>query len=60
MVDFVLEHPSISRVHFALVHHQHGGTYIIDLGSGLGLVCFSTKLWVKLLLSFCLILAVLC
>jgi len=36
VVDFVLEHPSISRVHFALVHHAQGDIYIIDLGSGHG------------------------
>ena len=34
--DFQLEHPSISRVHFALVHHRDGGIYVIDLGSGHG------------------------
>eukprot|EP00667_Euglena_gracilis_P017538 EG_transcript_18502 len=44
VVDFVLEHPSISRVHFALVHHQHGGTYIIDLGSGHGTAINNHKL----------------
>eukprot|EP00668_Euglena_longa_P034100 GGOE01043837.1.p1 GENE.GGOE01043837.1~~GGOE01043837.1.p1 ORF type:complete len:343 (+),score=64.17 GGOE01043837.1:35-1063(+) len=44
VVDFVLEHPSISRVHFALVHHQHGGTYIIDLGSGHGTAINNRKL----------------
>uniref|UniRef100_A0A7S1IET3 peptidylprolyl isomerase n=1 Tax=Eutreptiella gymnastica TaxID=73025 RepID=A0A7S1IET3_9EUGL len=36
VVDFKLEHPSVSRVHFALVHHQNGSVFVIDLGSGHG------------------------
>ena len=31
--DFQLEHPSVSRQHAALVHHQNGGVYVIDLKS---------------------------
>eukprot|EP01012_Entosiphon_sulcatum_P044357 TRINITY_DN5900_c0_g1_i1.p1 TRINITY_DN5900_c0_g1~~TRINITY_DN5900_c0_g1_i1.p1 ORF type:complete len:279 (+),score=36.69 TRINITY_DN5900_c0_g1_i1:33-869(+) len=31
--DYSLEHHSVSRVHFALVHHRNGGVFIIDLGS---------------------------
>lgn len=29
--DFQLEHPSASRQHAVLVHHENGGLYIIDL-----------------------------
>eukprot|EP00993_Chasmostoma_nieuportense_P001693 NODE_2550_length_1150_cov_20.554252_g2431_i0.p1 GENE.NODE_2550_length_1150_cov_20.554252_g2431_i0~~NODE_2550_length_1150_cov_20.554252_g2431_i0.p1 ORF type:complete len:301 (+),score=83.72 NODE_2550_length_1150_cov_20.554252_g2431_i0:189-1091(+) len=36
VVDFVLEHPSVSRVHFALIHHRNGSLWVIDLGSGHG------------------------
>ncbi|KAH9086090.1 hypothetical protein LEN26_020485 [Aphanomyces euteiches] len=31
--DIVLEHCSISRMHAALVHHNDGAVYLIDLGS---------------------------
>ena len=31
--DFQLDHPSISRQHAALVHHENGGLYVIDLKS---------------------------
>eukprot|EP00993_Chasmostoma_nieuportense_P003003 NODE_3753_length_907_cov_25.215385_g3600_i0.p1 GENE.NODE_3753_length_907_cov_25.215385_g3600_i0~~NODE_3753_length_907_cov_25.215385_g3600_i0.p1 ORF type:complete len:293 (+),score=47.10 NODE_3753_length_907_cov_25.215385_g3600_i0:51-881(+) len=34
--DYVLEHRSISRVHFALVFHRNGSVYLVDLGSQLG------------------------
>eukprot|EP00252_Welwitschia_mirabilis_P026135 TRINITY_DN8418_c0_g1_i1.p1 TRINITY_DN8418_c0_g1~~TRINITY_DN8418_c0_g1_i1.p1 ORF type:complete len:446 (+),score=111.83 TRINITY_DN8418_c0_g1_i1:497-1834(+) len=31
--DFVLDHPSISRQHAAVVQHRNGSIYVIDLGS---------------------------
>ena len=31
--DYQLDHPSISRQHAALVHHENGGIYLIDLKS---------------------------
>jgi len=34
--DFPIEHPSASRNHAALVHHQNGGLYVIDLKSSHG------------------------
>ena len=34
--DFVLINPSVSRVHFALIHHRNGSTFIIDLESAQG------------------------
>lgn len=34
--DFPLEHASISRNHAALVHHENGGLYVIDLKSSHG------------------------
>ena len=37
--DIVLDHPSASRSHAALVHHQDGRVYIIDLQSVGGAVC---------------------
>lgn len=33
MCDFVLEHPSVSRQHAAVVQHKNGSIYVIDLGS---------------------------
>eukprot|EP00667_Euglena_gracilis_P006773 EG_transcript_6830 len=34
LVDFVVEHPSASRVHFALIHDgAHKAAYVYDLGS---------------------------
>jgi hypothetical protein len=34
--DFQLEHPSASRQHAVLVHHENGGLYAIDLKSSHG------------------------
>ena len=34
--DFPIEHPSASRNHAALVHHENGGVYVIDLQSSHG------------------------
>ena len=34
--DFTLEHPSASRQHAVLVHHENGGIYIVDLKSSHG------------------------
>jgi len=34
--DFPIEHPSASRNHAALVHHENGGLYVIDLKSSHG------------------------
>jgi len=34
--DFQIEHPSASRQHAALVHHENGGLYAIDLKSSHG------------------------
>uniref|UniRef100_A0A7S0NYT0 protein-tyrosine-phosphatase n=2 Tax=Calcidiscus leptoporus TaxID=127549 RepID=A0A7S0NYT0_9EUKA len=34
--DFQLDHPSASRQHAVLVHHQNGGVYVIDLKSSHG------------------------
>jgi len=34
--DFQLEHPSASRQHAALVHHENGGVYLIDLKASHG------------------------
>lgn len=31
--DFVLDHPSVSRQHAAIVPHKNGSIYVIDLGS---------------------------
>mmetsp|Transcript_47823 Transcript_47823/g.79588 ORF Transcript_47823/g.79588 Transcript_47823/m.79588 type:complete len:180 (-) Transcript_47823:531-1070(-) len=31
--DIVLEHPSVSRHHCALVHHKNGTIFVLDLGS---------------------------
>ncbi|ERN19190.1 nuclear inhibitor of protein phosphatase 1 isoform X2 [Amborella trichopoda] len=31
--DFVLDHPSVSRQHAAVVPHKNGSIYVIDLGS---------------------------
>lgn len=31
--DFVLDHPSVSRQHAAVVQHRNGSIYVIDLGS---------------------------
>ena len=31
--DFQIEHPSASRMHAALCHHERGGLYLIDLKS---------------------------
>uniref|UniRef100_A0A0D6RA07 FHA domain-containing protein n=1 Tax=Araucaria cunninghamii TaxID=56994 RepID=A0A0D6RA07_ARACU len=31
--DFVLDHPSVSRQHAAVVQHKNGSIYVIDLGS---------------------------
>ena len=31
--DFQIEHPSASRMHAALCHHERGGLYMIDLKS---------------------------
>lgn len=36
VADFVLEHPSASRVHAALVHHHSGSKFLIDLGTKYG------------------------
>jgi|UniRef100_A0A7S4LMV6 hypothetical protein len=36
VVDYVLEHPSISRVHVALVHHQSGSLFLIEMGTKYG------------------------
>jgi len=33
LVDVLLEHPTISRKHAAIVHHVNGSCHIIDLGS---------------------------
>ncbi|CAM6088855.1 unnamed protein product [Calypogeia fissa] len=33
MCDLVLDHPSVSRQHAAVVLHKNGGIYVIDLGS---------------------------
>ncbi|KAH7287917.1 hypothetical protein KP509_31G002900 [Ceratopteris richardii] len=33
MCDFVLDHPSVSRQHAAVVQHKNGSVYVIDLGS---------------------------
>ena len=34
--DFQLEHPSASRQHAVLVHHENGGVYVIDLKASHG------------------------
>ena len=34
--DIDFEHPSLSRVHLAVVHHQKGSIYVIDLNSAHG------------------------
>uniref|UniRef100_A0A7S0Q8H9 protein-tyrosine-phosphatase n=1 Tax=Coccolithus braarudii TaxID=221442 RepID=A0A7S0Q8H9_9EUKA len=34
--DFQLDHPSASRQHAVLVHHQNGGVYMVDLKSSHG------------------------
>eukprot|EP00898_Chlorokybus_atmophyticus_P007492 jgi/Chlat1/7744/Chrsp66S07325 len=34
--DVVLEHPSISRHHAALLHHHNGSIFVVDLGSAHG------------------------
>uniref|UniRef100_A0A7S1NI91 Peptidylprolyl isomerase n=1 Tax=Eutreptiella gymnastica TaxID=73025 RepID=A0A7S1NI91_9EUGL len=34
--DYVLEHPSVSRVHVALVHHHSGSVFLIDLDTKYG------------------------
>ena len=44
VVDFVLSHPTISRVHFALVHHRSGSCFVVDLDSGYGTAINGTKL----------------
>eukprot|EP00755_Sulcionema_specki_P031989 Sspe_Gene.97774::Locus_71301_Transcript_1_1_Confidence_1.000_Length_1246::g.97774::m.97774/K13216/PPP1R8, NIPP1; nuclear inhibitor of protein phosphatase 1 len=31
--DIELNHQSISRVHFALIHHQNGSLYVMDMGT---------------------------
>eukprot|EP00897_Mesotaenium_endlicherianum_P002963 jgi/Mesen1/2695/ME000167S01848 len=31
--DFVLDHPSVSRQHAAVVHHKNGSVFVIDMGS---------------------------
>ncbi|KAJ7531071.1 hypothetical protein O6H91_14G031400 [Diphasiastrum complanatum] len=33
MCDYVLDHPSVSRQHAAVVQHKNGSIYVIDLGS---------------------------
>ncbi|OAE25283.1 hypothetical protein AXG93_4642s1040 [Marchantia polymorpha subsp. ruderalis] len=33
MCDIVLDHPSVSRQHAAIVQHKNGGIYVIDQGS---------------------------
>ncbi|XP_024390103.1 protein phosphatase 1 regulatory inhibitor subunit PPP1R8 homolog isoform X3 [Physcomitrium patens] len=33
MCDYVLDHPSVSRQHAAVVLHKNGSVYVIDLGS---------------------------
>ncbi|CAM6023560.1 unnamed protein product [Sphagnum balticum] len=33
MCDYVLDHPSVSRQHAAVVQHKNGSVYVIDLGS---------------------------
>ncbi|KAG6542137.1 hypothetical protein Mapa_016489 [Marchantia paleacea] len=33
MCDIVLDHPSVSRHHAAIVQHKNGGIYVIDQGS---------------------------
>eukprot|EP01063_Lacrimia_lanifica_P005294 TRINITY_DN1304_c0_g1_i2.p1 TRINITY_DN1304_c0_g1~~TRINITY_DN1304_c0_g1_i2.p1 ORF type:complete len:420 (+),score=204.03 TRINITY_DN1304_c0_g1_i2:63-1262(+) len=34
--DVPLEHPSISRVHCAVIHHESGSVYVMDLGAAHG------------------------
>ena len=36
LCDILLEHPTISRKHAALVHHRDGSVHLIDLGSAHG------------------------
>eukprot|EP01006_Ploeotia_vitrea_P018086 TRINITY_DN49350_c0_g1_i1.p1 TRINITY_DN49350_c0_g1~~TRINITY_DN49350_c0_g1_i1.p1 ORF type:complete len:384 (+),score=32.54 TRINITY_DN49350_c0_g1_i1:24-1175(+) len=42
--DYTLEHPSLSRVHFAIVHHKNGEPFVIDLRSGHGTFLNDEKL----------------
>lgn len=42
--DIIMEHPSISRQHAALVHHEEGFVYLIDLNSAHGTFVNGDKL----------------
>ena len=37
--DVVIDHPSVSRRHAALVHHHNGRSFVIDLASVCMCVC---------------------
>lgn len=40
-----LDHPSVSRRHAALVHHENGNIYIIDLASVSFMLLFDGEIW---------------
>jgi len=42
--DVLLEHPSISRQHGAIIHGSSGNIYVMDLGSSHGSTCNGKKL----------------
>jgi len=44
LCDILLEHPTISRKHAALVHHRDGSVHLIDLGSAHGTWVGSNRL----------------
>lgn len=42
--DIVLDHPSLSRQHAAIVHHKSGSVFVVDLGSAHGTVVAGERL----------------
>lgn len=42
--DIILEHPSVSRKHAAVLHHRSGAVYLLDLNSAHGTFLSGTRL----------------